>query len=518
MTAHSNTKTAETMPAALGIAGRILLACLAAGIAGDGLLRAGPIGVNVLLWVFLLSGLALWLARKQPVMSRRDDGLAAAAMILCAAAFAWRTDPRLLLFELFAMGAILALAMLRQPLSLLTQAGGWSCLQGIWRTGFSVAVGPLALVGEDIAWRDLAHERGWRRGLPVVIGIVIALPLLLIFGGLLALADPVFASWLRALAPMRLPVLISHLVLIVFFAWITAGYLRGVLLRPPLDLPAVWQPRRAPVGARELGVALWAVNLLFLAFVMAQFRYFFGGSHEVMVTHGLTYAAYARQGFFALFAVAALVGPLLLVMAELQKYSDAPRSSRLAFRVPARVMLGLVFIIMASALARMRFYEQAYGLTERRMYATLFMFWLGAVLFWLAITVLRGRRGFLAGVFASGLVLAWALPVMNPAGLVARVDLARAARGQKMDAGYLAGLGPDAMPVLAAGLPRLPLAARCAALRDMRTRWQISARFRHQADWRTWNVARQSGWRLEKSALGSLPGLGCGKALVVKNP
>ncbi len=518
MTVNSNPKPTDTASGASGIAGWILLAGIAAGVAGDGLLRAGPIGVNVLLWIGLLAGLALWLARKRPVMSRRDDGLAAAAMILCAAVFAWRTDPRLLFIELFAMGALLAVAMLRQSLSFLTQAGGWSCLQGIWRTGFSVAFGPLALMGEDISWRTMFHGRGWRRALPVATGLLIALPLLLIFGGLLAHADPVFAGWLRALAPMRLPVLISHLILIAFFAWITAGYLRGMLLRPPLDLPSVWQPRRAPVGARELGIALWAVNGLFLAFVVAQFRYFFGGAHEVMVTPGLTYAAYARQGFFALFAVAALVVPLLLAMAELQKYTDEPRPSRLVFRAPALVMLGLVFIIMASALARMRFYEQAYGLTERRMYATLFMFWLGAVLIWLGMTVLRGRRGFLAGVFASGLLLAWALPVINPAGRVAQVDLARAARGQKLDAGYLAGLGPDAMPVLAAGLPRLPLPARCAVLQGMQTRWRISARFRHRADWRIWNVARQSGWRLEKSTLAGLPGLGCGKILGAKNP
>lgn len=517
MTGNTDAKSANLIPSAWGAAGWILLAGCAAGIAGDGLLRAGPIGVNVLLWVCVLAGLTLGLAWKRPVMSRRHDLLAAAAMIVCAAVFAWRTDPRLLLIELFAMGAILALAILRRPLSSLGRAGGWTCLQGIWRTGFSVAFGPLALLGEDISWRELSHGRGWRRGLPVVIGLVIALPLLVIFGALLSHADPVFAGWLRALAPMSLPVLISHLFLIAFFTWITAGYLRGLLLRPPLDLPAAWPPRQAPLGARELGIALWAVNLLFLAFVVAQFRYFFGGSHEVMVTPGLTYAAYARQGFFALFVVAILIVPLLLAMAGLQKYSDAPRSSRLSFSVPAVVMLGLVFIIMASALARMRFYEQAYGLTERRMYATLFMFWLGAILLWLAMTVLRGRRGFLAGVFAGGLALAWMLPVMNPAALVAQVDLARASRGQKMDAGYLAKLGPDAMPALAAGLPRLPLAARCAVLGDMSTHWRISARFRHRADWRIWNVARQSGWRLEKTSLASLPGLGCGKTLVAKN-
>ena len=73
--------------------------------------------------------------------------------------------------------------------------------------------------------------------------------------------------------------------------------------------PRATAPR---IGATELAVALGAVNLLFLAFVLVQLRFLFGGSGLVEQRVGLTYAEYARHGFFELVVVAVLVLPLLL--------------------------------------------------------------------------------------------------------------------------------------------------------------------------------------------------------------
>ena len=58
---------------------------------------------------------------------------------------------------------------------------------------------------------------------------------------------------------------------------------------------------------------LVVVDLLFLAFVLVQFRYLFGGAELVRGLTGMSYADYARRGFFELVAVAALSLPLLLL-------------------------------------------------------------------------------------------------------------------------------------------------------------------------------------------------------------
>ena len=56
---------------------------------------------------------------------------------------------------------------------------------------------------------------------------------------------------------------------------------------------------------------LGLLDALFLAFVAVQARYFFGGTQRLALLE-LTYAEYARRGFFELLAVAGLVVPLLL--------------------------------------------------------------------------------------------------------------------------------------------------------------------------------------------------------------
>ena len=125
-----------------------------------------------------------------------------------------------------------------------------------------------------------------------------------------------------------------------------------------------------------MAIALGLVDLLFLAFVIVQFRYLFGGAELVEVTPGLTYAAYAREGFFQLVVATALGLPWLLVSDSL--LGEGKGSARWSFRALAGAQLVLLVAIVASALQRMRVYLDAYGLTEDRFVAT-------AVLLWLAL-------------------------------------------------------------------------------------------------------------------------------------
>ena len=72
---------------------------------------------------------------------------------------------------------------------------------------------------------------------------------------------------------------------------------------------AAARPRGAP--ARDAGsrLAEWLIPLavldaLFLAFVLVQITVLFGGHDRVLQTSGLTYAEYARSGFWQLLAAA----------------------------------------------------------------------------------------------------------------------------------------------------------------------------------------------------------------------
>ena len=258
-----------------------------------------------------------------------------------------------------------------------------------------------------------------------------------------------------------------------FFAWVVAGWLRRSLLAPSGATGTPATPLPFTLGATDVTLALGALNVLFAAFVVAQIGWLFGGEALVLRTTGLSYAEYARRGFFELTWVAGLLLPVLLGAQALIPASDA-RTLRFYRRlaVPLVVLLGA---IMFSAGARMRLYVQYYGISTDRLYASAFMIWLAVVFVWLALTVLRSRpRTFATGLVVSGFAVLFTLNVLNPDALVARANLARGDAGRSGAAGsdlrYVASLGGDAVPMLVSALTAPAVAAdstasgdRCAA-------------------------------------------------------
>jgi hypothetical protein len=237
------------------------------------------------------------------------------------------------------------------------------------------------------------------------------------------------------------------------------------------------------VGVVEGALALGLLNALFLAFVLVQLRYLFGGADLVEVTPGLSYAEYARRGFFELVAVAALVVPLLL-LADWTVHREHA-AGKWIFRGMAYGTVLLLFAILASALQRMRLYRDTYGLTEDRLLATWFMGWIAFVLAWLAVTVLHGRRQrFAIGAFASGLVVLLGLNAVNPHVTIARVNAERSAAGAPYDAAHAGTLSGDAVPTLLAALDALPAAESCRLADHLLKRWVEQER---RGDWRTFN-------------------------------
>jgi hypothetical protein len=275
--------------------------------------------------------------------------------------------------------------------------------------------------------------------------------------------------------------LVAHGVGIVLWTWLGAGVLRLLLLRAP-DSSIGGTPRHGRFSLTEVGTVLVVVDLLFGTFVLVQFRYLFGGAGLVQGLTGLTYAEYARQGFFQLVTVAALSLPLLLGADALLGRRD-PASLR-RFRLLAGVMLVLLDVMLASALWRMRLYTAEYGLTELRLYTTAFMGWLVLVFAWFGATVLRGRPArFGFGAIAAALFVLGTLNLVNPDALIAASNLSRAGTGRAVDALYLAELSADAYPTIRGRLPALPPADRCAVALAMRARAEASPPAQR------WNIA-----------------------------
>lgn len=480
----------------------IIAAAAAAGLVGDVLLRAEPLGLNVTLCTIGLVAATTLLARRRGAATGPDAPWLAVTALLLGAAFVRRDAEMLAAFDVLALTVTLALGAASLQGERIREWRTLDYLRG-WATAAVASVaGSLVLIGADIHWGELPREGRLRHLRPVLLGVVLAAPLLAVFAGLFASADQVFSNVLASTFAFNAATVASHTFLFLLWAALAAGYLRWSLLGRPVALPAA--VTSASLGIIPVVVVLGLLNLLFLMFVVVQLRYFFGGAGIVEATTGLTYAEYARRGFFELVTASGLVLPVLLGANHLVR-GEAPGHIVL-YRRLAALLLMLLAVIVASALQRMRLYVDAFGLSEDRLYATACMVFLSGVLAWFGWTVLRGKhQRFAFGALMYGFAVLAGLHVMNPDAFIVRTNLNRPAQERPFDVKYALTLGADAVPALLAALPRLPADDRCAIATGLLDRWEPA----EPADWRTWNWSRSRARRLVHESADALRALSC---------
>lgn len=456
----------------------------ALGVLGNALFAGTGLGLNAPIWTAALLCAAAVLAGRTETELEGEGRWMALPALLFAAALAWRASPTLTALNLLALLAALMLGAWRARGGELgdTALGRW--ILGVGATASYAAAGLLVVVFARVGWRSLAPAGRSARLLAVARGVLLAVPLLLVFNALFASADPVFAQAVRGLFRWDGEAVAGTVFRTLFWSWAAAGVLWAALQAPQGEVSTDALPRPT-LGTTEVATVLALLDGLFLSFVAVQFRYLFGGQAWVSRSLETGWGEYARRGFFELVWVAALALPMLLALHALLREKGG-RGERV-FRVLAGVLVALLFVVMVSAVQRMRLYQAAYGLTELRLYTTAFMGWLGLVLAWFAATVLRGRaRRFPRGAVMSGFAVVAALNVLNPDALIARTNLARAERTGKLDTVYLSRLSADAAPAVARGLGRLEMAPldACVLREDLRDA------LKSRRDWRGWNWAR----------------------------
>jgi hypothetical protein len=443
--------------ARIGLA--LLGVAVALGLLGDAFFHGRPLGLNVLLFtICFVAALALVLhVGKAPLHQGRR--WMAAPLLLFSAAFLWHDSPLLTIANLVALAGAISLGGLRrtQPSPARAEVGEYAA--ALASAGAGTFAGAVHLLHREIPWQEAEKSLRSRRAVSVGRGVALGVPLVALFGGLFVAADAVFRDLVTSALPNPQH-LWSHALLVVALGWASAGLLRDLVAsreeRRVLPADAL-VARRASLGATEIAIVLGALDLLFAAFVAVQARYLFGGQALVEARAHLSYAQYARHGFFELVAVSVLVLPVVLA-------ANALARDRLRLvRTLSAVLVALELVVAASALERLRLYQHEYGLTELRLYASGVVLWLAVVFVWLCATTLRGRGRFAVGALVLGFAATVGLNILNPDRLIARTNVTR----PHVDVGYLGTLSDDAVPELLQRLPSLPPRLRRALAQEL---------------------------------------------------
>ncbi|CAN5866408.1 hypothetical protein BH23GEM7_BH23GEM7_13880 [soil metagenome] len=485
---------------------RVLAAALGMGVLAWLLLWEADPGVNVSVWIGSLLLAVRALAHGTGVELTGEGRIFFLPAFLFAVAIAWRDADSLAALNLLAVLMALALGASGARTGRLRTAGVAEYLRGLFLGAAHAATGMAFLALGEVRWRETPLPGRSGEAAAVLRGVLLATPLLFLFGILFVAADPVFERGIATLFRWQSEDLVASLLWIGASSWISAGFLRQLLLVGEPEWRLLPRLPQLSLGGTEVATVLALLNVLFGAFVLVQLRYLFGGAALVEATVGLSYAEYARRGFFELVAVAALLLPVLLGLDALLRRDRLWEEWR--FRLLAGALVGLLFLILASAAQRMRLYTGEYGLTELRLHTSAFMVWLALVFLWLAATVLRGRRErFAWGAMWMGLGVLALLNVLNPHALIVRTNVQQTSVSGRFDASYLAGLGADAVPALVEALPALAPQERCQVAANLLLRAERWAE--QERDWRAWNHGAARARRVVQENEAALQAIAC---------
>lgn len=497
MTADAATApdTRDQTPGRIRRAGRVVMIGAALGVGGQLLFYDVGLGINFPIAMLLLLG-GGWSARRPGVRPSLTDTWLAPAAVVFAAFAALRSDATMVMLDVLTALALSGAALatfagrevVRQPPGTIARTGllvaGWVC---------GGAVAALAS-----ARRAIPATRGLRAGarpiVPVLRGLLVAAPILVVFVTLFASADPIFARTVEDLVGLDLDLgdLTGRLALAAAIAWLGTGAMAMIAAATP---STVASPRRGAMSCRfgttEAVTVLLLVDAVFVGFVALQAAYLFGGL-DTMQAIGLSYAEYARRGFFELAAVAVLAVGLAVALDRLAQ----ARTSRLVGASVA--LMALTGAVLVSSAFRMRLYQEAYGWTELRLYVLATIAVLAVVLLGMVAGLLRDRVRWIGHVaVVAGLVIGLGLNIIGPVRFITEQNVARLADPSLVpehgtagvDELYLTSLGDDAVPGLLRALPFLD---------DERAdylRFQLASRLRDLREpeleaWQAWNLGR----------------------------
>ncbi len=246
----------------------------------------------------------------------------------------------------------------------------------------------------------------------ILIGVAVTLPVLAVVIGLLTGADVFFGDMVRGMLDS-----ISR-----DLGEIVAKVIWGAVLAIFI-FSAAWTARKRSfvraegykcleklsesVSTEIIITALALLNIVYAVFVAVQFVYLFGGTAQALPHAGLTYAEYARSGFFELCKTAGLNITAALCCIQLVKREK--HAAWAATRILCALMMAFTCVLLASAAYRMYLYIIVHGITVLRFLTIWGMFVMAALIAGVLIKLARPRfrffRLFLATIITGYLIL-----------------------------------------------------------------------------------------------------------------
>ncbi len=191
--------------------------------------------------------------------------------------------------------------------------------------------------------------------------------------------------------------------------------------------------------------AVLPIIFIYVIFFISQWGYYMS-AFSGKLPEGLSYAEYAREGFFQLCMVS-FINMIIIVFVQLFMNVEKP--------VVAKIKVGIVItyaictlILIATAMSKMSLYIESYGLTQKRVYSSWLMIVLALLFVVAVVKQFVGKLNAVAVSCAVVVVMFAGLALSNVDGQIARYNVDRYLEGslETVDVWAMRDLGDAAVP------------------------------------------------------------------------
>jgi hypothetical protein len=332
----------------------------------------------------------------------------------------------------------------------------------------------------------------------VAKGLAITIPMVFILAALLSSGDAVFNKFVSGFLSFNISdETVTRFVIVAIVTALFTGAYTYILAASQPERAEEPAGRLRKLGQIEAGILLGSISFLFLLFIILQIAYLFGGQGNIS-SQGFTYAEYARRGFFELIAVAAI--SFLTVWLTERFITTTEKGHALLFKALSGGLVVEVMVIIASAFRRLWLYEEAYGFTELRLYSHIFVVLIAVLFALLFYKIIRNKSEstFLFQTLLTAIVFLAVINILNPDATIARLNVDRYHKTDKIDVSYLSSLSDDSSPILVGALPLKDKALNQDLSRQLLLRLQKREASPGYSRWQSFNLSHDASDKLLK--------------------
>lgn len=477
------------------LAGVFVLACIIMEM-----MIFGGFGIGVVIGVAGYFSCFMIIAKYYKKQASRASQLLLIPIILCTLCFVlFSNDVLKILNTLFLMGLLLIHSIEFwgvEDLKLFQT--GWS--MEVVKLGFKLPFchfnKPAVLIKDEMNLKENEHFKTVKK---ILLGILLALPMLLVVLCLLESADAAFAGVLDVILRnihFEIGPILKRVIVVVLLFGVLFSYFYGLVT--PKEKQEVKQGLSVHLDFIIIATIGTMLCLVYVAFYLSQLAYFISAFQGVL-PEGFTFAEYARRGFFENLPLTMINLGGILILGSVIKGEEGRKKAYIKC-ISGFIAVFTLFMSLC-ACSKMWLYIQTYGLTLLRVYVSWFLILSSLIVILLFINNIWHKLPVVKGTFIIFTVMYLGLNYSNVDYLVAQQNAALYEKNEVESLSAYYNLSSSAMG------PISDLAQKNeAVLQDDAVKYMIE-KVQHTQQyekWQSWNVADAIAVKQAESVAGKV--------------